>query len=237
MTDLSAFTLQDYVDALRILPAKPQIVFDSDAENHLFLRTEIKYISASLWLKHFLLGEELHPKACQPPAINIKPFAEFLAAMFKLTVAVHSRTGHSKLLRFSRPVELWFYCCVKMSESELRQQGLTDSPLLLGKRKAWNAGLKMFSDLESLSYKLDPTPTFEDDPGTLVIVEAQAIARVDKDFYKNHLLVYTQAARQALKQNHKSQNVQFHYLLPDGTLFVTGKNKKLHNIKRKYFKD
>jgi hypothetical protein len=177
-----------------------------------------------------LLGEALQLEAYQSPGLYIEPFAEFLAAHFRLTTAVHSRTTCHELLKFNSPADLWFYSCTVMSAHHLAQDGLTGVPLLMGKREAWQWAVKITANLRALSYKPDPMPTMLKDPTTFVILEAQEIAKVDKDFYTAHLLPYIQSARRAAKKNKECSNVQFHYLLPNGTLFETGEKKKLPRI-------
>lgn len=221
------YNLAKFIYVLRDLPFLPPILLDSDAEREVFAITKHKYQSASLWLRHILLGEALQPEAYETSALAIQPFAEFLAASFRLAIAVHSRTTDPRFLCFSSPAELWFYCVVAMSQKQLEDQGLTGKPTRMGKREAWDWAVKICSKLRCLEYQPDPLPTFGKDPVTVLIVEAQALAKLDRNFYKDYFLPFVQTARRSAKKNKELDNVQFFRLLPDGKLFVTGNKKKL----------
>lgn len=219
--------LAKLIYAFRDLPFLPPIILDGDAEREVFAVTKHKYQSASLWLRHILLGEPLQPEAYETSALAIQPFAEFLAANFRLAIAVYSRTTDPRFLCFSSPAEFWFYCVVAMSQRHLEDQGLTGKPTRMGKREAWDWAVKICSKLRCLEYQPDPLPTFDKDPLTILILEAQALAKLDRNFYKDHYFPFVQAARRSAKKNKELDNVQFYRLLPDGKLFVTGNKKKL----------
>jgi hypothetical protein len=219
--------LAKLIYAFRDLPSLPPILLDSDAEREVFAITKHKYQSASLWLRHILLGEALQREAYETSALAIQPFAEFLAANFRLAIAVYSRTTDPRFLCFGSPAEFWFCCVVVMSQRHLENTGLTGKPFRLGKREAWDGAVKISSKLRCLEYQPDPLPTFDKDPLTVLIVEAQALAKLDRNFYKDHLLPFIRTTRRSAKKNKELDNVQFYHLLPNGKLFVTGKNKKL----------
>lgn len=223
-------SLEDYVYAIAFLPFNPGILLETENEKRLWSAISRSHQSLSLWLRHLLLGEALQPEAYQLTAVDARPSAEFWAADFRLITAVHRRTTHSEILSFPSPAALWFYCFKVVSDMQLQYQGLTSKPYIVGKREAWDTTVKMCSELRDFSYKCSITPTVENSPLTLVFTEAQAIAKVDSDFRKDYWLPCVRLIRRTLKKAKDNRKVQFHYLLPDGTLFETGKDKKLSNI-------
>lgn len=223
-------SLEECVYEIAQLPFNLPILLESEAEKQMSLITKQKYQSASLWLRHMLLGETLQPEAYQPPALNYKLFAKFLAATFHLATSVHSRTANPLFIFFPSPTALWYFCVLTMSQNHLQYRGLTGVPYLLGKREVWEALVKLCSSLKSLSYQPEPLPRIAVHPTIRLMLEAQAIAKTDNYFYRHHLVSYVQTIRQIAKTTKESKDIQFHWLLPDGRLFVTGEKKKLPRI-------
>ena len=223
------FNLRTYVLLLGELPLLPQILLTTDNERRVWLGARRAYQGASLWLRNILLGEPLSPKAYKlnAPYLYDQPFAEFLAATFRLTTAVYPRTLDLTLLNFSEPAALWFHCCWARSQISLENTGLTGRAALIGKQKHFVQLNKLYSSLKSLSFEpeiqLDSLVTAE----LLLLTEAQAIAKADYGFYLDHLLPYLQVLKRTSWKFKHCKYLQLYYLLPDGTLFITGKNKKL----------
>ena len=216
-----------YVHLLRDLPLPLPIVLATEVEAEIWLQSREKFQSASLWLETFLLGCALPQEAYQLPMVQYEPFADFLRAYFQLTVAVHVQTVCPEVLAFPSPADLWFYSCVVMSADGLAAQGLTDTPLVKGKRETINRDLKEVSDLRELSLKIGYTPSIFTEPVEYVVLKAQRIASTNKSFHTQYLLPYLRVIRRSLKKLNESKEAQFLYRLPDGKRFRTGEKKKL----------
>ncbi len=224
--------IHECVYALESLPLQPPLIFDSEAEIDLYEKIKNKYREASLWLRHTVLHEALKPGAYETTGIYHKPFADFLKADLELCTGVHSRTTRYDLLTFKSPADLWFYSCMKMSEEHLENAGITGIPKIIGKREGWEAAKSICSRLKNLSYDPDLTPRQKKSILTVVILEAQEIAKSDKYFYDFYLLPYTRTLRKIAKQENECPQLQSFYLLPDGSLFVTGNKKKLPKLRK-----
>lgn len=220
--------LRGYVLFLGALPLLPQILLTTKNEQQIWVASRWMYSGASLWLRNILLGEQLLPKAYESKQfLYSQTFADILAANFRLATAVYPRTCSTALLEFPSPAALWFHCCWTRSEQSLANTGLTGRAVLIGKREHYESSLKLCSNLESLSLELKSIPTADENPELLLLIEAQKIARANDNFYLDHLLPYLRTFRRTAKKIKECKELQLYYLLPDGTIFVTGKDKKL----------
>lgn len=219
--------LQAYVLFLGELPLLPQIILSTDAEKRVWASSRWMYQGASLWLRNILLGQPLSPKAYEGKLLYSEPFAELLAATFRLTTAVYPRTFLKELLEFPSPAALWFHCCWVRSEKSLESSGLTGYPALIGKREYSQKVAMTCSKLKLLSFEPDRVPTPTEAPELLLLTEAQALAKADYNFYLDHLTPYLQVYQRTIKKTKNCKYLQYYYLLPDGSLFITGKDLKL----------
>lgn len=220
--------LAKYVYQLAELPPQLPVMLETTEEQAFVDLHKANWQAMSLWLRHLLLGETLAEKAYLTKIVYHQPRAELMAAEFRLAVGVHPRSAHPVIRNFSSPADLWFGCQIQLSYGLLQHKGLLEPPKITGKAERLK-GTKRFIDLLETQKFTD----WEAERATsqsiqlILVTEAQEIAKSDTNFafnyYKPFLRQFKRSAN-AEKNNKRLQNV---YLLADGRLHQTGKNKKL----------
>ncbi|PHJ56382.1 hypothetical protein VF14_35050 [Nostoc linckia z18] len=224
------FTLSDYVRLVGHLPYTPPVLFDSKGEEEIFRAKRVKYMGASYWLKNILLGEWLPKDENWYLFQDLKLTAKQLATYFHLATEVYNNTLNEEILQLRSPASLWFRVCVSASEIDLRTSGVLGKPALKGKKQTLKGVTEVYSQLQSLSFKAREYPTINC-PTTLLLFEAQEIARQDTRFYKNQLIPFIRQMRKHQRTIERNSSYQRYYLLPNDEILFTEKDVKLSSYK------
>lgn len=227
----NSYTLSDYIRLVGHLPYTPPVLFDTKAESEMFKAKRTKYIAASYWLKNILLGEWLPKDEDWYLFKDLKSTAEHLATYFYLATEVYNNTKNEEILQLHSPASLWFRICISVSEIDSRTSGLLGKPALKGKRESLNRANNIYSQLQALSFQIRNYPTLKNSPAVLVLLEAQEIAKRDRKFYRFHLLPFLKKMRKFSKEMKHNPNYQRDYLLSNGEIILTGKDRKLSSYK------
>lgn len=221
------FMLINYVYLLAELPEHPGILLTTDNEKQIFTGARHRYKAISLWLRHLLLGEVLAEKAFLTDIKHYQPIAEFVAAEFKLAVGVHPRSANPLIRSFKSPADLWFASQLILSQQCLEDDGLiTGVPRIEGKRAGSKETLQVLERLENLSVSYQRHTNVEN-LSAILLIEAQEIAKMDIDFQKDYFRPHLRVMKRTANKIKNSKHLQSAYLLPDGEVLWTEKDRKL----------
>lgn len=226
------YTLAYYVYLIAELPPRPPILFDSQDEIALMDIERSFYKVISLWLRNIVLAEPLSPEAYRGSAQFYQPQAELLAAWLHLIIAVHRSSFHPAIQAFSSPAEFWYKYVASKAQQVLELNGFIGKPgLALGKRECLSTSQEICSLIESSKIDFDRSDIIPDrHPGTLIMVEAQTLAKADWNFYDNHLKPFIRIWRRTVKAQKNCKNLQNHFLGSDGKLYVTKKGGRMPKL-------
>ncbi len=230
--DLEKVSPQD-IEQISKLPKLPAVMPATTDERLLFLMHSSFYIGLSLWLKFKLGGQPLPPEALEEPAIWLQPYAEYYAALHRLAIETYQRTSNLDLLSFPSPKALWLRCVEVRAQQELEESGMFGLPArVFGKLEAYRQSLRYCELLLECRLVLETIPTIDGDPETLLIVEAQKIAKRSRKFRNQHFFPFVEIVKDVAQATYKCENLQCCFILPAEGLFVTGKHEKLSKRKR-----
>jgi hypothetical protein len=225
--DLEKVSPQD-IEQISKLPKLPAVMPATTDERLLFLMHSSFYIGLSLWLKFKLGGQPLPPEALEEPAIWLQPYAEYYAALHRLAIETYQRTSNLDLLSFPSPKALWLRCVEVRAQQELEESGMFGLPArVFGKLEAYRQSLRYCELLLECRLVLETIPTIDGDPETLLIVEAQKIAKRSRKFRNQHFFPFVEIVKDVAQAAYKCENLQCCFVLPAEGLFMTGKNVKL----------
>ncbi len=218
--------LAQYVYRVAELPKLPPIVFESEVEKALVKKETDFYKALSLWLRNMVLGETLSPEAYKGIGRYYQPYAELWKARLDLVIAVHRSASDLAIKNYSSPAALWYDWLLQQAQKGIEQNGLAGKALLALKRECYNEVLEFCSLLVKQALQpedlLDLTPV-----ESCIYSEAQALAKDDLRFRNQSLRPLVKVWRNTAKQIKHCKHLQGFYLLPDGLVFMTGKNHKL----------
>lgn len=221
------FMLINYVYLLAELPEHPGILLVTDNEKRFLKGARCRYKAISLWLRHLLLGEVLAEEAFLTNIKHYQPIAEFIAAEFKLAVGVHPRSANPLIRSFKSPADLWFASQVILSQQCLEDTGLiTGVPRIEGKRAGFKENVQAIERLEDLSVSYQRHTNVEN-LSAILLIEAQEIAKTDIDFQKDYFRPHLRVMKRTGNKIKNSKHLQSAYLLPDGEVLWTEKDRKL----------
>lgn len=220
------FVLQHYVYAIADLPPHPPVLFDSQGELALIQEKKEGWKAISLWLRNIVLYEPLSPDAYKGKAQYYQPYAEFWAAMGALTAQVYPKSANPLVREFSSPAKFWYHCISVRAKQELDDTGLTGEPFIAPKRENYKAVAEFCSLLEKHEWQPDDFTVDENLEGIL-LAEAQALAEVYKQFHYHVFRPFLKEWRRIAKSIKYCKHLQDSCLLPDGSIFTTGKDRKL----------
>jgi hypothetical protein len=224
---LEYYNMNTYINWVSLLPLKPSIIFETDAQREVWQMWRVKFEGASIWLKTKILGERLPSGDFWITAQHCLPFADYLEATFRLCVGVYLESKNSQIKGFSSPAAFWYRCCVILSQRHLEVSGLTGTPHIIGKRELRERQSQFLTHLQSHKLQFGITPTIEDYPEELLLIEAQELAKAKPGFDEDYLLPYVRAMRRVNKKIDRSKYLQYFHILPNGTLFTTGKDVRV----------
>lgn len=219
------FVLANYVYAIAELPEHPGILLTTNNEREIFEADRQSYRAVSMWLRHLLLGQALAEECFLTEMKHYQPKAEYIAAEFRLAVGVHPRSANPTIRSFESPAALWFAVQQSMSQQSLEDSGLTDTPLIESKRTAFDENIQAIELLENLSATYQPDDIGK--LGSILLLEAQEIAKVDLDFQKDYYRPHLRVVKRTNNKIKKSKYLQYAYLLPGGELFWTELGNRL----------
>lgn len=220
--------LASYVYQLAELPPQLPIMLESVEQQTFVDIHRANWRAMSLWLRHLLLGEMLVEEAYLTEMLYQQPRAELMAAEFRLAVGVHPRSAHPVICSFKSPAELWFSCQLQLSYGLLQHRGLLELPKITGKTERLN-GTRRFVDLLENQKFTD----WEEERATsqsaqlILVTEAQEIAKTDANFASTYYNSFLRQFKRSVNAEKNNKQLQAVYLLPDGQLYQTQKNKKL----------
>lgn len=208
------------------LPLLPPITFESEAENVLIEIETSFYKALSLWLRNILLAEPLSPEAYEGAGKYYQPAAERWKAELDLIIAVHRSSSHPVVKAYPSPALLWYDWISAVAQDNLEKNGLTGELLAISKREHHNEVLEFCSLLEK--HKLQPEDFINiPPPGSYVYAEAQALAKAERRFHHHYLRPFIKAWRNTAKEVKHCKYLQAFHLLPNSSIFMTGKDYKL----------
>lgn len=222
------FMLAQYIDLIAYLPELPPVQLTTKAELAIVRAEAESWKAISLWLRNLVLFEALSPEAYTGDALYQMPYAYWLRALLELIRAVHSQSCHPDIKAFSAPSALWYHCICKWAERELEDSGLFGlSPTVIPKRENYKAISQLCSSLDKHVWEPDDCYTIDDYPEAIIFAEAQAIAKADKGFHYHALRPFLKEWRHTAKHVKHCKHLQDSRLMPDGSIFTTGKDRKL----------
>jgi hypothetical protein len=220
--------LSEYIYQMAELPPQLPILLETVEQHDFVARHGAIWQDMSLWMRHLLLGEALAEEIYLTNTIALQPRAELMAAEFKLAVGVHPRSAHPIICQFDSPAGLWFACQIQLSYGLLEHKGLLEPPRIIGKTERLN-GTRRFIDLLENQKFAD----WEGERATsqsvqlILVTEAQDIAKTDSNFAATYYNPFLRQFKRTVNAEKKNKQLQDLYLLPDGQLYQTRKNKKL----------
>lgn len=220
--------LANYIYQLAELPPQLPFLLETQEQQAFLKNYRENWQGMSLWLRHLLLGEALAEEAYMTYTIHHLPRAELMAAEFRLAVGVHPRSVHPLIRSFESPAELWFYCQLQLSYGLLEHRGLFEPPIITGKTERLN-GTRRFIDLLE-AYKFtdwEEERAKSQSIHLILTTEAQDIAKVDSNFDFTYYKPFLRQFKRMINAEKKNKQLQTSYLLPDGRIYRTEKNKKL----------
>lgn len=220
--------LADYVYLIANLPELPQVCLTTPAELTIVRVEANSWKAISLWLRNLVLFEALAPEAYTGSALYQMPKACWLKALLELIRGVHSASGNSDIKAFSTPSALWYHCICKQAEWKLEGRGVFGlPPVIVPKREHYKAVSQICTSLEKLVWKPEDDCTIDDFPEEIIFAEAQALAKAERGFHYHVLRPFLKEWRRTAKIVKHCKHLQDGCLLPNGSIFITGKNRKL----------
>ncbi len=222
------------IEQVAELPKCPAIVPATTDERLLLLMHSSFYIGISLWLQFKVGGQPLPPEALETPALWLEPYAEYYAAIYRLAIQTYQRTDNLDLLGFPSPKDLWLHCMKVTAQQELEKSGMFGlPPEVVGKQEVYERTLLCCEQLLKCRFVPETAPTIDGDPETLLIVEAQKIAKRSRKFRYTQYAPFVELIKDVAQVARKCEHLQSGFILPAKGLFVTGKNVKLAKLKQR----
>lgn len=214
-----------------LLPPRPNFFPETLAEQIVWLSSQYHYKVMSDWLWYLLLGHTKQPYLSLEPFKHEEYFAQIAVAAFRLAVGVHPKSGSPIVRQFKNPASFWFACQWGNSLKFLENTGLTNYPPIKGKREQYDNHLKILRDLKNHKLELDPS-SLKDYPTGILLLEAQELAKADQnlDFHYDYLMPFIKTLRRESRKIYECKKIQMGFILENGSLHRTGKDKKLPKV-------
>lgn len=235
---MQSASLADYICAISTLPIKPMQPLVTPNQQLLFRSLQFRYRAISCWLKHLLLGEALTSEAIETDMKYYQASAEASAALFRLVVAVHPRSGHPDIRIFESPADLWLALEFQQSQGLMRIQGITgNSAIIKGKRAAYQGCIEILDKLSDLSLEA-PSSTFEAEEflnfkssdGYLKILtwlQARALATAEPSFDQEHFSKYIKEMKRCVNKIKNTKELPPAWIDEYGELLISKKHQPL----------
>lgn len=221
------------VEQIAELPKYPPVLPATADEHLLLLMHSSFYKGLSLWLEFKVGGQPLPPEALEPPALWLEPYAEYYAALYRLAIQTYQRTDNLDLLSLPSPKDLWLHCVKVRAQQELEESGVFSlPPKIIGKLEAYRQTLLFCEQLLKCRFVPETIPTINGDPETLLIVDAQKIAKRSRKFRYTQYDPFIELIKDVAQVAFKNEHLQSGFILPVKGLFLTGKHEKLTKRKR-----